>query len=91
VTDIDALASRVKEEFGTFDLLSVGAGFAIRAPFESMTEAVYDEMLVPTIARTSKNLFVRQSSKSIFVRCLSECKSPAKHFRTPPVSVSDGK
>ena len=44
LTDIDALASRVKAEFNTFDLLSVSAGFAIRAPFESMTEAVYDEM-----------------------------------------------
>ena len=44
LTDIDTLASRVKSEFGTIDLLSVSAGFAIRAPFESMTEAVYDEM-----------------------------------------------
>ena len=44
LTDIDALASRVKSEFDTFDLLSVSAGFAIRAPLESMTEAVYDEM-----------------------------------------------
>src|ERR1700759_1356285 len=44
LTDIDALASRVKAEFGTFDLLFVNAGFSIRAPLESMTEAVYDEM-----------------------------------------------
>ena len=44
LTDIDALASRVKAEFNTFDLLSVNAGFSIRAPLESMTEAVYDEM-----------------------------------------------
>ncbi len=44
LTDIDALASRVKAEFDTFDLLSVSAGFTIRAPLESMTEAVYDEM-----------------------------------------------
>src|SRR5713226_6392818 len=44
LTDIDALASRVKSEFDTFDLLSVSAGFSIRAPLESMTEAVYDEM-----------------------------------------------
>src|SRR5579863_7551350 len=44
LTDIDALASRVKAEFDTFDLLSVSAGLSIRAPFESMTEAVYDEM-----------------------------------------------
>ena len=40
----DALASRVKAEFDTFDLLFVNAGFSIRAPLESMTEAVYDEM-----------------------------------------------
>ena len=44
LTDIDALASRVKAEFDTFDLLFVNAGFSIRAPLESMTEAVYDEM-----------------------------------------------
>ena len=44
LTDIDALASRVKVEFDTFDLLFVNAGFSIRAPLESMTEAVYDEM-----------------------------------------------
>src|SRR5580700_3909213 len=44
LTDIDALASKVKAEFDTFDLLFVNAGFSIRAPLESMTEAVYDEM-----------------------------------------------
>ena len=44
LTDLDALASRVKAEFDTFDLLFVNAGFSIRAPLESMTEAVYDEM-----------------------------------------------
>ena len=44
LTDIDALASRVKAEFDTFDLLFVNAGFSIRAPLESTTEAVYDEM-----------------------------------------------
>jgi NAD(P)-dependent dehydrogenase (short-subunit alcohol dehydrogenase family) len=44
LTDIDALASRVKAEFDTFDLLFVNAGFSIRAALESMTEAVYDEM-----------------------------------------------
>jgi NAD(P)-dependent dehydrogenase (short-subunit alcohol dehydrogenase family) len=45
LTDIDALASRVKAEFDTVDLLFVNAGFSIRAPLESITEAVYDEML----------------------------------------------
>src|SRR3984957_14112092 len=44
LTDLDTLASRVKAEFDTIDLLFVNAGFAIRAPFDSMTEAVYDEM-----------------------------------------------
>ena len=44
LTEIDALAPRVKAEFDTFDLLFVNAGFSIRAPLESITEAVYDEM-----------------------------------------------
>ena len=44
LTDIDALATRVKAEFDTFDLLFVNAGFSIRAPLESVTEAIYDEM-----------------------------------------------
>ena len=44
LTDIDALASRVKAEFDTFDLLFVNAGFSTPAPLESLTEAVYDEM-----------------------------------------------
>ena len=44
LTDIDALASRVKAEFDTFDLLFVNAGFALHAPLENTTEAIYDEM-----------------------------------------------
>jgi NAD(P)-dependent dehydrogenase (short-subunit alcohol dehydrogenase family) len=44
LTDIDALASGVKAEFDTFDLLFVNAGFSIRAPLESLTEVIYDEM-----------------------------------------------
>jgi NAD(P)-dependent dehydrogenase (short-subunit alcohol dehydrogenase family) len=44
LTDIDALAARVKAEFDTIDLLFVNAGFALGAPLESMTEAIYDEM-----------------------------------------------
>ena len=42
--DIDALASQVKAEFDTFDLLSVSAGFSIPTPLGSVTEAIYDEM-----------------------------------------------
>jgi NAD(P)-dependent dehydrogenase (short-subunit alcohol dehydrogenase family) len=44
LTDLDSLASRAKGEFGTIDLLFVNAGFSIRAPLESITEAIYDEM-----------------------------------------------
>jgi NAD(P)-dependent dehydrogenase (short-subunit alcohol dehydrogenase family) len=44
LTDIDALASRVKTEFDTFDLLFVNAGFSIPTPLDSVTEAIYDEM-----------------------------------------------
>ena len=44
LTDIDALASRVKAEFDTFDLLFVNAGFSLFAPLEHVTEATYDDM-----------------------------------------------
>jgi NAD(P)-dependent dehydrogenase (short-subunit alcohol dehydrogenase family) len=44
LAEIDVLASRVKAEFDTFDLLFVNAGFSLRAPLENTTEAIYDEM-----------------------------------------------
>lgn len=44
LTAIEALASQVKKEFGTFDLLSVSAGFSIPTPLGNVTEAIYDEM-----------------------------------------------
>ncbi|MDR3462512.1 MAG: SDR family oxidoreductase [Beijerinckiaceae bacterium] len=44
LTDLDALAVRVKAEFGTFDLLFVNAGFSLFAPLENTTEATFDEM-----------------------------------------------
>lgn len=44
LTAIDALASQVKAEFGTFDLLSVSAGFSIPTPLPGVTEGIYDEM-----------------------------------------------
>ena len=44
LTEIDLLASQVKAEFNTFDLLFVNAGFGLFAPLESTTEAIYDEM-----------------------------------------------
>ena len=34
----------MKSEFGTFDLLSISAGFSIPTPVENVTEAVFDEM-----------------------------------------------
>ena len=44
LTEIDVLASRVKAEFDTFDLLFVNAGFGHFAPLENTTETIYDEM-----------------------------------------------
>ncbi len=45
LADIDRLAGHVKSEFGTFDLLFVNAGQTGFVPFESMTEALYDQLL----------------------------------------------
>jgi NAD(P)-dependent dehydrogenase (short-subunit alcohol dehydrogenase family) len=42
--DIDALASRAKAEFDTFDLLFVNAGLGLFAPLENTTEEIFDEM-----------------------------------------------
>jgi len=44
LADLDALASRAKAQLDTLDLLFVNAGFSTRAPLESITEAIYDEM-----------------------------------------------
>lgn len=44
LADIDALADRVKAEFGTVDALFVNAGITHFAPFEAMTEEIYDEL-----------------------------------------------
>ena len=44
LTDIEALAGKVKEAFGSLDVLFSNAGLARPAPFEQMSEAVYDEM-----------------------------------------------
>ncbi len=43
--DMDALAEKVKETFGKLDLLFVNAGYVRFAPFEAVTEELYDEML----------------------------------------------
>jgi NAD(P)-dependent dehydrogenase (short-subunit alcohol dehydrogenase family) len=44
LSDLDALASRVKGELGTIEALFVNAGIAPLTPFESTTEEVYDEL-----------------------------------------------
>jgi NAD(P)-dependent dehydrogenase (short-subunit alcohol dehydrogenase family) len=45
LADIEALAATVQSDLGALDLLFANAGFGRFVPFESMTEAVYDEML----------------------------------------------
>jgi NAD(P)-dependent dehydrogenase (short-subunit alcohol dehydrogenase family) len=44
LSDLDALADRVKGELGTLEALFVNAGIAGITPFESTTEGVYDDM-----------------------------------------------
>ncbi len=44
LSDIDALATRAHDEFGSIDLLFVNAGFSHFAPLENTTEASFDEM-----------------------------------------------
>ena len=44
LADIDALAARVKLEFGAVDFLFLNAGYGTFAPFEGTSEAAYDEM-----------------------------------------------
>lgn len=44
LADIEALAARVKDELGRFDLLFVNAGFATLDPFAQVTEASYDRV-----------------------------------------------
>jgi len=45
LSDMDALAAKVKETFGKLDVLFVNAGYGHFIPFEQVTEEVYDEML----------------------------------------------
>lgn len=45
LADMDALAKKVQETFGTLDVLFVNAGYGHFMPFEAVTEAIYDEML----------------------------------------------
>jgi NAD(P)-dependent dehydrogenase (short-subunit alcohol dehydrogenase family) len=44
LSDLDALAERVKVELGTIDALFVNAGVTALTPFESTTEEAYDEL-----------------------------------------------
>ena len=45
LVEIDALADRVKAEFGTVDALLVNAGVNGFAPFEATSEEVFDQLL----------------------------------------------
>ncbi|PGH47311.1 SDR family oxidoreductase [Streptomyces sp. Ru87] len=44
LSDLDALAGRVKDELGSVEGLFVNAGIAGPTPFESTTEEMYDEL-----------------------------------------------
>lgn len=45
LSDIDALADRVKDEFGTVDVLFANAGVNGFAPFEATGEELFDQLL----------------------------------------------
>lgn len=45
LTDVGALADRVRAEFGTIDALFVNAGINGFAPFESTSEEMFDQLL----------------------------------------------
>ncbi|MEU3624424.1 short-chain dehydrogenase [Amycolatopsis coloradensis] len=49
LSDLDALAGRVKSELGTVEALFVNAGIARSLPFESMTAEVYDELFAVNV------------------------------------------
>ncbi|WP_098247569.1 SDR family oxidoreductase [Streptomyces formicae] len=49
LSDLDALAERVKGELGTVDALFVNAGIAALTPFESTTEEAYDELFAVNV------------------------------------------
>ncbi|GAA2848361.1 SDR family oxidoreductase [Nonomuraea rubra] len=49
LSDLDALADRVKTELGTIDALFVNAGITALTPFESTTEAMYDELFATNV------------------------------------------
>ncbi|MGW2841508.1 SDR family oxidoreductase [Streptomyces sp. NPDC001493] len=44
LSDLDTLAGRVKSELGSIEALFVNAGISPLTPFESTTEAMYDEL-----------------------------------------------
>lgn len=45
VSDIEKLASKVKEDFGTVDILFINAGITATATIEQTTEALYDSIM----------------------------------------------
>src|SRR5450755_281853 len=82
LTDIDALASRVKTEFDTFDLLFVNAGFSIPTPLGSVTEAIYDEMFNlnakgPLFAVQKLTPLIKRGGSVVFTTSIANVKGMA--------------
>jgi NAD(P)-dependent dehydrogenase (short-subunit alcohol dehydrogenase family) len=79
LTDIDALASRVKAEFDTFDLLFINAGLGLFAPIENTTEAMYDEVFGvnakgPFFAVKKLAPLINQGGAVVFTTAISNVK-----------------
>jgi NAD(P)-dependent dehydrogenase (short-subunit alcohol dehydrogenase family) len=79
LADIYALASRVKAEFDTFDLLFVNAGLGLFAPIETTTEAMYDEVFAvnakgPFFAVKTLAPLISQGGSVVFTTAISNVK-----------------
>jgi NAD(P)-dependent dehydrogenase (short-subunit alcohol dehydrogenase family) len=79
LADIYALASRVKAEFDTFDLLFVNAGLGLFAPIETTTEAMYDEVFAvnakgPFFAVKTLAPLINQGGSVVFTTAISNVK-----------------
>jgi NAD(P)-dependent dehydrogenase (short-subunit alcohol dehydrogenase family) len=79
LTDLDALATRVKAEFDTYDFLFVNAGYSLFAPIETVTEATYDEVFNlnakgPFFAVQKLAPLIKQGGSVVFTTAIANVK-----------------
>ncbi|WP_010184616.1 SDR family oxidoreductase [Sphingomonas sp. PAMC 26605] len=82
LTDIDALATQVRDAFDTFDLLFVNAGVGLFAPFEHTSEAMYDDVFAantkgPFFAVKALAPLIHRGGSVVFTTAISNVKGMA--------------